>query len=207
MEYYKVAFIALLASISPGPDFIVVVKNAITYNRFHGILTSIGIGFGLIIQCTTCILGLTLILSQSIILFRLIAYCGAAYLFYLGSKNLFSKENPLSAQATIKTRTLSYWQPLCNGLFTNLLNPKCTLFLFSLFSLVIKPETPSSIQITYGIEVIIISTLWFTFLSYALTCRMIKIKIERIQNLASKLIGLILIILAIKIIFFVPLFA
>lgn len=34
-EYYTIAFIALLAAISPGPDFVVVVKHAVAHNRIE----------------------------------------------------------------------------------------------------------------------------------------------------------------------------
>ena len=43
-EIFAVLAIHLLAVISPGPDFIVAVKNSLTYSRRIGFYTAIGFG-------------------------------------------------------------------------------------------------------------------------------------------------------------------
>ena len=55
--------IHLLALISPGPDFVMVVKNSIQYSRKIGIFTSIGFSIGILVHLFYCIIGLSLILS------------------------------------------------------------------------------------------------------------------------------------------------
>jgi threonine/homoserine/homoserine lactone efflux protein len=63
--------ITLLASISPGPDFIVVMRNALI-SRSSGVAASIAIGFAELIHVSYCIAGLGIIISQSILLFQII---------------------------------------------------------------------------------------------------------------------------------------
>ncbi len=200
IEYYTIGVIALLAAMSPGPDFFIVAKHAISHNRRSAIITSLGIGTGIIIHSTYCVLGLALIISQSLLLFSLIKYLGAAYLIYLGIKSLFSKNSHIHLDKK-NLKPVSSWSAFRDGLLTNVLNPKCTLFMLSIFTLVVKPHTSHLIQASYGVEIMLISILWFSFLAYGLTTRVIKSKIEKIQHVVSKLIGGILIALGIAVIF------
>lgn len=199
-EYYTIATIALLAAISPGPDFVVVAKHAITHNRRNAIMASLGIGLGICIHSTYCVLGLAVVISHSLLLFSMIKYLGAAYLIYLGLKSFFSKRNHLSIKPSAKLHA----SPLAafrDGLLTNVLNPKCTLFMLSIFTLVVRPHTPNLTQAIYGLEIVLITTVWFIFLSYGLTLTAIKTKLENVQHIVSKLIGGVLVALGVAVIF------
>ena len=95
MEYlsaiFTVALIHLLAVMSPGPDFIMLTRNTITYSRKAGIYTALGLGCGILVHVIYSLVGIGLIISQSIVLFSGIKFIGAAYLIYLGYKSLTSK--------------------------------------------------------------------------------------------------------------------
>ena len=71
MEYLAligtVTLIHLLAVISPGPDFIVAVKNSLSYSRKTGIWTAVGFALGISVHILYCVAGLALIISQSIL--------------------------------------------------------------------------------------------------------------------------------------------
>lgn len=200
IEYYTIALIAVLAAISPGPDFVVIAKNALAHNRQSALLASLGIGVGILIHTTYCVLGLAIVISQSLLLFSLIKYFGAAYLIYLGVKSLLSKQSHLQLQAK-KSSHRSAWSSFRDGLLTNVLNPKCTLFMLSVFTLVVKPHTPTSVQVIYGLEIALITALWFVFLSFGLTVNSIKSRIEKVQHIVTKLIGGVLIALGIAVVF------
>lgn len=200
-EYYTIALIALLAAISPGPDFVVVAKNALAHNRHSAIFSSLGIGAGILIHSIYCVLGLAIIISHSLLLFSLIKYLGAAYLIYLGVKSIFSKKSHLSNLQKSKSDDQSIWLPFRDGLLTNLLNPKCTLFMLSVFTLIVNPHTPVFTQAIYGIEIAFITASWFVLLSYILTAKLIQSKIEKAQHIVSKLIGGVLVALGIAVIF------
>lgn len=201
LEFYTIALIAILASISPGPDFVVVTKNAITYNRRSAVMASLGVSNGILIHSTYCILGLAVVISQSLLLFSLIKYLGESYLIYLGIKSLFSKNNPVTVNSQKTAANYSLWSAYKSGLLTNVLNPKCTLFMLSVFTLVVKPHTLVYIQAIYAAEIALIAFAWFTFLSCGLTCHAIKTRIEKVQHIVTKLIGAVLITLGIVVIF------
>ena len=76
MEFYLIWFsfstIMLLAVASPGPDFVITVRNAVLHSQRIGIFTAIGIGLGICVHLTYSILGIAALISQSVMLFNLI---------------------------------------------------------------------------------------------------------------------------------------
>lgn len=200
IEYYTIGLIALLAAVSPGPDFVVIAKNALSHNRRSAVMAALGIGAGILVHTFYCVLGLAIVISQSLLLFSLIKYLGAAYLIYLGIKSLLSRDKKMGLETVTKTPR-SNWQGFRDGLLTNVLNPKCTLFMLSIFTLVVKPHTPVWVQASYGVEIALISIVWFSFLSYGLTVAVIQSKISKVQHIVSKVIGGVLIALGVAIVF------
>jgi threonine/homoserine/homoserine lactone efflux protein len=90
MEYLSiiiaVAFIHLLGVISPGADFIMVMRNSLKYSTKTGVYSSIGLGLSTFTHVAYCLAGVALIISQSILLFNIIKFIGAGYLIYIGYK-------------------------------------------------------------------------------------------------------------------------
>ncbi len=98
----------LLAVISPGPDFVMALKNSLTYSRKTGIYTALGFGIGIGVHIVYSFAGLAVIISQSEVVFLIIKYLGAAYLFYIGIRALLEKP---SGVHLVKTRHM-----LSNGI-------------------------------------------------------------------------------------------
>lgn len=193
LPFYTIAIIALLGAISPGPDFIVVSKNAITHSRQAGYFTALGIGAGIAIHSTYCILGFAVVITHSLLLFSIIRYLGAGYLIYLGFKGLFTQSLQKQLQRPQQKTPLPYSKAFQEGLLVNVLNPKCILFMLSIFTLVIKPHTPYWMQIIFGIELTLITGGWFLGLSYLLTHHKLIGKIQSAQKIVTKVMGVALI--------------
>ncbi len=198
-SFYTIAIIGFLGALSPGPDFIVVSKNSITHSRKAGILTSLGISLGVGIHCTYCILGLALLLSKSLLLFSIIRYIGASYIIYLGIKGLFSK-TVKEQHYNKKDKVLTDFGAFREGLLINILNPKCILFMLSIFTMIVKPHTPYWAQAIYGLELAGIAIIWFCALSYLLTHRHISKSISKVQTIVTKVMGAFLVGLGIDLI-------
>lgn len=203
MEYLSiiltVAIVHLLAVISPGPDFVMITRNSLIYSRKTGIYSAIGLGFGIIVHVIYSLIGIGIIISQSVILFNIIKFLGAGYLIYLGYKSLTSKASDLKINNNNSKKDISKWQAMRIGFFTNVLNPKATLFFLSLFTLVISPQTPLGVKIFMGVEMSIATALWFTFVAYLVSHHLVKSRLNKIQHFAEKFIGVILIALGIKV--------
>ena len=68
MEFMTVALVHLLAVASPGPDFAVVVRESVAQGRRAGSWTALGVGCGIFVHVAYSLLGIGLIVSQSIVL-------------------------------------------------------------------------------------------------------------------------------------------
>jgi len=160
MEYLPligtVALLNLLAAISPGPDFVMTVKNSLRYSRETGIFTSLGIGLGLSVHLFYCAAGIGYIISKSIVVFSIIKFIGASYLIYMGISAILAKGSKLELTDEKRGTGLTKFQAFKMGFLTNVLNPKATLFFLGLFTFVINHDTP--IHIILVISFIIIAT-------------------------------------------------
>ena len=103
-ELLAVITITMLAVVSPGPDFAMVTRNSPLLSRRAGVLTALGIGAGVCIHVAYTILGIGLVIRQSILLFSILKLGGAAYLVWLGFKMLRAKRIHPS-------RAAGFWAP------------------------------------------------------------------------------------------------
>ena len=76
--------VTFLVMVTPGPDMVLVLRNTLVSGRRAGLHTSIGILSGNLVHITYCLLGIGVLISQSIVAFSVLKYAGAAYLIYLG---------------------------------------------------------------------------------------------------------------------------
>jgi threonine/homoserine/homoserine lactone efflux protein len=67
--YFVVISVSFVAMVSPGPDFLIVMRNALGVNRKSGVMTALGVGCAILVHVTYCILGIAVVISQSIVFF------------------------------------------------------------------------------------------------------------------------------------------
>ncbi len=192
-EFFAITLFIILAAISPGPDFAMVVKNALLHDRKSGVFTALGVSCSLIIHSSYCILGLAIVISKSLLLFSIIKYAGSAYLIYIGIKSLFSKYKAAEISEQAIKNTLNEHQSFLQGLLCNLLNPKAIMFILAFFTLIVKPETSWEVQVSFGIEIALIHFVWFSCLALMITHRRVRANLNKIQRYILKVMGVVLI--------------
>lgn len=200
--FITIGFIGLLGAMSPGPDFVVVVKNSLLSSRRAGFFTALGVGLGMLVHVAYTLVGIGFIVSQSILLFSIIKYAGAAYLIYLGIALLRTKKSDkqiLAVRVLGERKKIPARQALGNGFLTNVLNPKVTVFFLSIFTQVVGVATPFFVQAAYGIEVATIVFVWFAVLAYLLTITHIRAAFSRFHHHISKIMGGLLVAIGIKV--------
>lgn len=99
--------IAAMIVIIPGADTMLLVKNTLSYGPKAGRYTVLGMAMGLSFWTLIAILGLSVVIAKSVVLFSIIKYLGAAYLIYLGiksfyKKRIFFKRHSISSQYAYK---------------------------------------------------------------------------------------------------------
>ena len=200
LQFISIATIHLFAVMSPGPDFIIIVRQSISSGRRSALMTSLGIGIGILMHITLCIFGLGMIIKESDLLFKVIQIIGSLYLAYLGVISIISKDSSNNSNYNDELHFNSF-QSFKLGFLTNILNPKATLFFLSLYTMIIANNTPFQFQILFGLWMSFATGLWFAFLSLILTNKSIFAKIEFISTKIQRITGLILIIFSIKLLF------
>lgn len=200
LQFLTVIVVHFLAVASPGPDFMVVTKNAISHSRKVGIWTALGVGAGISVHVAYCLLGIGFVISRSIVLFNVIKFIGAAYLIYIGYKAIRSKPVQASTETLVKEITpIRPLQAFKTGFLVNVLNPKATLFFLALFTQVIDPATPVAIKLAYGIEMMLATTAWFSVVAVFFSNSILKQKIQKIQHHIDRVSGVVLIALGLKV--------
>jgi len=202
-DFIAIAFAHLLAVISPGPDFIVVLKQCNAKGRKSAFLTSLGIALGIVVHVFYCIVGIGYLILKTPFLFSLIKIIGAVYLFYIGFisfYNTYNKKKNFSIKETPskKNDVSSFYL----GFITNVFNPKATLFFLSVFSLLIGETTPLSIKIFYGMWMSIVTGLWFCIVSFLFTSKFSEIFISKYAHIIDKIMGIVLMVISIKLILY-----
>ena len=204
MEYLSligtVTVLNLLAAVSPGPDFVMTVRNSLCYSREAGIYTALGISLGLVVHLLYCAAGIGYIISTSIVLFSIIKLLGAGYLIYMGISSFLAKDSKLDLNAKATGASFSRYQAFKTGFLTNVLNPKATLFFLSLFTLVISNDTPLYIILTISAIIIVTALIWFTIVSVFLTQQSIQRTFLKYEKTINRILGGFLLLLGIKII-------
>ena len=163
MMFFSAALAHLLAVMSPGPDTAIIFHQSFAKGRVQGILTALGIGFGIFIHCFFAISGISLLIYSSDEAKFFIKFMGAIYLLYLGTSFFISKKSSKTDESKVLFKN-----PFIIGFVTNLLNVKAFLFTVSLFSF-INLDSNTLMSLIYLLYFPIITAAWFSFVSYALT--------------------------------------
>ena len=163
MMFFSAALAHLLAVMSPGPDTAIIFHQSFAKGRVQGILTALGIGFGIFVHCFFAISGISLLIYSSEEAKFFIKFMGAIYLLYLGISFFISKKSSKTDESKVLFKN-----PFIIGFVTNLLNVKAFLFTVSLFSF-INLDSNTLMSLIYLLYFPIITAAWFSFVSYALT--------------------------------------
>uniref|UniRef100_UPI003F4960AB LysE family translocator n=1 Tax=Cupriavidus yeoncheonensis TaxID=1462994 RepID=UPI003F4960AB len=186
-EWIVVITITLLAVISPGPDFAMVTRNSLMLSRRSGVLTALGIGLGVTVHVSYTLLGVGLLISQSLWLFNAMKLVGAMYLIYLGVKMLFAK--PDHRQPKVHMAPLSDLAALRTGFLTNVLNPKTTVFIVSLFMQAVRPDTPLIVQIGYGAFIALAHAAWFSLVALCFSASTVRERLLAVRHWIDRTFG------------------
>ena len=198
--FIQIVFVCLLGAMSPGPSMVVVVNNAIFKNKFNGILTALGHGFGIGIYALFAVLGIGFVIENNLILFNAIKIFSIFFLLYLGIK-AFLKENKLDfSQNRIKSGGVSFLQ----GLSISILNPKIFIWFVAIYSQFMSMKNDFFLNISLVIIASVIDALWYIFLVNIVTYKKILKIIKTKTNMIEKLVGSLFVV--ISIILFLSLF-
>lgn len=163
MPTIAVLGIYTLAVVSPGPNFLVIARQALSHSRAVGLRTAFGVASGSILWIGLGFFGLAALLVRAPFLLSMGKIAGALYLLYLAYRMLRAPAPgwPPQTEAEGRKRTGELRNAYWTGLLTQLSNPKAALFILALFTSVISPTTPSAIKLLLATAMAAISFTWY----------------------------------------------
>ena len=98
-EFLVVAGVNLVAIISPGPDFALILRQSLVFGRRVALWSSVGVGTGIFLHVGYSLLGIGLLIQSSATAFACLKWLGAGYLTWLAWQGLRSRPAVLAAPA------------------------------------------------------------------------------------------------------------
>ncbi len=158
-----------LLNLTPGPDVLYIVTNALRAGVRAGVVAGLGITAGCFVHVFGAALGVGALLATSATAFTLLKWAGAAYLVWMGARLLLAR----APQATADLRALARDQPavglgavFLGGFWTNVLNPKVAIFFLAFVPQFIAPDAPSktlaflALGVLFNVNSIPVNTGW-----------------------------------------------
>lgn len=200
IQHYEAFLLAgILLNLTPGNDTIYILSRTVAQGRKAGIMSVLGIATGSLVHTMFAAVGLSVIIAQSPVLFNIIKYAGAAYLFYIGIRMILSRSSVIKLdQPENEKYKRIYWQ----AVLTNVLNPKVALFFISFLPQFIDPAYANHYLsfIVLGLSFTVTGTLWCLVLAlFASVISAVLIKNKNTGNYVTKGCGVILVGLGVKV--------
>jgi threonine/homoserine/homoserine lactone efflux protein len=157
---------AYVFALFPGPAVLYIVTRSIEQGRLAGVVSVTGIATGNLVHVVAATLGLSALLMSSAAAFTIVKYAGAAYLIYLGIREILKRDKEDRGNGAAQHRGLSHLYG--QGVLVATLNPKTALFFLAFLPQFVDPSRgPVTAQIALlGVLLVVITALSDT--SYAL---------------------------------------
>ena len=136
----------LLLNLTPGPDVLYIVSNALRSGVRAGMVAALGITAGCFVHIFAAAVGVSALMAASGTAFNLLKWLGAAYLVYVGLRLLLARPPEgtpsaiyLVAGGARPERATAIKDIFFRGFWTNALNPKVALFFLAFVPQFIAP--------------------------------------------------------------------
>ena len=186
--------------LTPGPDTLIILRNAISSGPRVGLVTVAGVQFGLVGHTALAVLGISVLIASTPWLFKAVALAGAAYIGWMGVQS-FMPHGLLHVGASGKPAVRGI-KAFRDATLCNLLNPKVILLFLALFPNFVdrtRDDVPAQL-ITLSLTLIILNTLWQTPIAMAAEPVRRWLKNPRIYKTVMYSTGTLLIIVAVMMI-------
>jgi len=202
-EFLLLATAHWLALVSPGPDFLLLLRNALRHGRCNGIGTSLGIACANGVYIVMALAGFS-VLQHSPALLLAMKLLAGGYLAYIGWAFIRASRipQPLMRQRTdgeAKTHH-GFFKGFAAGFLSGGLNPKNGLFYLGLFTLMVGATTGMEIKMLYGAWMFAAVFIWDAALVLAVSDERVAVRIARYFPHAEWLAGVVLLVAALGIV-------
>ncbi|HVE54674.1 MAG TPA: LysE family translocator [Ramlibacter sp.] len=159
----------LLLNLTPGPDVLYIVANALRSGARAGVVAGLGITAGCFVHVFAAAAGVGALLATSATAFTVLKWAGAAYLVWVGLKLLFARapSAPTDLGEIARSQApATLWAVFRGGFLTNVLNPKVAIFFLAFVPQFIAPDAGNkalafvALGTLFNINSIAVNTGW-----------------------------------------------
>jgi RhtB (resistance to homoserine/threonine) family protein len=196
------SLIWLAAVVSPGPNFLVVSRLALSRSRRSAIGATVGITVGSLIYAALTMFGLSVLILRFAWLGDTIRIMGGAYLVWLGIQAWRARPedlNPNAAKAVQDATSLLHGMRV--GFLTEITNPKAIAFFLGLFAAAVPDATPLWAKLAVLSAGGAIELAWYTVVSFALSSGPMLAGYQKARRTVDRVLGTLLIALGLKVAF------
>lgn len=192
LNYWTYLLGAIFIVLVPGPNTFFVLKTGAAHGVRVGYLAALGVFIGDAVLMFLSYAGVATLIKTTPVLFNIVRYLGAAYLFYLGIKMLWSVLKQQGGHHEQKAEHSS--KILKRALTLSMTNPKAILFYVSFFVqfINVNATSPGLAFLVLAITLEIISFIYLSFLivTGSLVTRFVGSR-KSLVKLGNSLIGLV----------------
>lgn len=192
----------LVAVMSPGPDFLAVLRVSLSSGRRVGRMGAAGIAAGTILWIIATMVGIVAIINSHPTASFIIRLVGAGFLSVYGAQIVFAtlRSAPDSAESTEPASTVQYTSARAfqlGFLTTTVGNPKAVVFYTAFFATLLPPGMGVFESLLLGILMVIISFSWFTIVATVAANRAFIQGYERLHRPIDFMLGTLFIVLGV----------
>ena len=137
----------IVLNLTPGPDVLYIVTNALRSGARAGMVAALGITAGCFVHILAAAIGVSALMAASATAFTLLKWAGAAYLVFVGLRMLLARASAPGQSTAINsvaacaegTSAKAMKRVFFQGFWTNALNPKVALFFLAFVPQFIAP--------------------------------------------------------------------
>ncbi|MEW4219926.1 homoserine/threonine efflux transporter [Rossellomorea marisflavi] len=195
--------VATLMVVIPGADTMLLMKNTLSYGPKAGRFTVLGMLSGLSFWTGIAVLGLSVVIAKSVVLFTTIKYLGAAYLIYLGIKSLITKQtlavDQMERSADVPIDRRYHKKSFMQAMLSNVLNPKTVIVYITIMPQFINLNGHVNQQLIILASILTgLAAAWFLILVYVVDYAKKWLNDKKHQQMFQKVAGLLLVGFGIK---------
>lgn len=166
VQIFSFILVASLLVISPGPNGVLIAKTVPSAGKAAGFANIAGFILAFYLHGSLSILGISVLLLQSAQAFFVFKMLGAAYLAWIGGKALWQAwrqpQLPNPATPPVTGKRFSLKGAFVEGLLTNLLNPKVSMFYLAAFPQFVPfADSASSAYLLVSLHALL-NLVWFS---------------------------------------------
>lgn len=176
----------LVAVVTPGPDFLAVLRTSASHGRSAGLRVGLGVVCGIGCWATLAMAGLSALLAHYEHLYLIIRTIGALLLIGYGAHVLWATRKASTEADPIRPDAGNYWRL---GIFTNLANPKALVFFGALFATLMPHHESAGVRVLVLLVMLSMAVGWFAMVTWCAGSQPVVATYRRVQRTVDRVAG------------------